>query len=307
MNPFWNRDQKRLRAGWRVLIQAVLFVVALASSTKMTQLLHGGAAGAIAGSLSYIALGVTLTWLMSRFVDRRRFADLGFHFNGGWWIDFIWGIVLGGILMSGIFLSMHFQGWVHITRMQVTDFAVPFAAAMAINALVQLSVGINEELTFRGYQLRNIAEGFSGKPFGPRGGIVMALLISSAVFGLGHLGNPNASWVSSTNIVLAGFMIALPFLLTGELATPIGLHLSWNFMQGNVFGFAVSGTTTGTQLLDVDVTGPELWTGGAFGPEAGLLGVVWMLIGCVLSLAWVALRRGNLRLHTAIAIFTPRN
>ena len=74
----------------------------------------------------------------------------------------------------------------------------------------------------------------------------------------------------------AQLLYMMPFLLTGELATPIGLHMSWNFMQGNVFGFAVSGTTTGTQLLDVNVTG--LFYGNAYQFVLQIYGALFIII-----------------------------
>lgn len=304
--PFWNREQKRLRAGWRVFMQLFLFVLALAVSGIAAHQMGNTAAAPIVGSLLYIVLGLGGAWLMARFIDKRRFTDFGFHIGPGWFVDFFFGIALGAVIMSGIFFSMQAQGWVHVVNTYVTDNTMPFWGVFAIGVLIQLSVGINEELTFRGYQLRNIAEGFSGKPFGKVGGIVVAVLISSTVFGLAHLGNPNATALGAANIVLAGFLLALPYLLTGELSTSIGLHLSWNLFEGNVYGFAVSGGEPGTQMLDIDVTGPELWTGGDFGPEAGLMAVIWMFVGFALTLIWVRLRRGKLALFEGLAIYTPR-
>ena len=85
------------------------------------------------------------------------------------------------------------------------------------------------------------------------------------------------------------------YLLTGELAFPIGLHFAWNFVQGNVFGFPVSGkSAVGATVIAIDQGGSPLWMGGAFGPEAGLVGVLAMGVGALLTLLWMHYRYGPL-------------
>ena len=90
------------------------------------------------------------------------------------------------------------------------------------------------------------------------------------VFGILHLGNPNATWISAAGIFLAGIFLAYGYTSTKQLWLPIGLHIGWNFFEGVVFGFPVSGLDMFT-LTRITVSGPELVTGGAFGPEAGLI------------------------------------
>ena len=132
---------------------------------------------------------------------------------------------------------------------------------------------------------------------------MIATLLSSAVFGLLHLGNPNAGFISTFNIFVAGALLfALGVLLTGELAIPIGVHITWNFFQGNVFGFPVSGIEFRmATFISIQQGGPELWTGGAFGPEAGLLGLAAILLGGALTATWVRWRSGRARLRTQLA------
>jgi hypothetical protein len=159
-----------------------------------------------------------------------------------------------------------------------------------------------EETASRGYQLRNAAEGLNYPILGPRGAVLVAWALSSIFFGALHAGNPNATPLSTFNIVLAGLMLGFGYVLSGQLAIPIGLHLTWNFFQNAVYGLPVSGFGTfGASFLSAEQSGPDLWTGGSFGPEGGLLGPAAMLLGVLLIALWVRLRTGKPSLHLPIA------
>jgi sugar lactone lactonase YvrE len=92
----------------------------------------------------------------------------------------------------------------------------------------------------------------------------------------------------------------------GNLAIPIGLHITWNIFQGNVFGFPVSGMTAGLSFVNIRQLGPDLWTGGTFGPEAGLIGLAAMVLGSLLTLFYLRLRYGKIRVAEQIAVYVPR-
>jgi hypothetical protein len=111
------------------------------------------------------------------------------------------------------------------------------------------------------------------------------VVISSAIFGGLHLGNPNAIWVGAAGIFLAGVFLAYGYLRTRQLWLPIGLHIGWNFFEGVVFGFPVSGSES-YALIRTSVDGPMLWTGGLFGPEAGLVVIPALLLGAVMVYAY---------------------
>jgi membrane protease YdiL (CAAX protease family) len=298
---FWNARQRRLRAGWRLLIQFALFVTTLLGVGAVAGALGPGDEAAVVGSTLYLALGLGLAWLLARFLDRRPLADYGFHLSGGWWLDLGFGLLLGALLMTGVFLAESLAGWASVTPAAAGDSGLAAGSAFLVSLCVCLAGGLNEELTFRGYQLRNLAEGLCGRRLGPRPALVLALVLSSALFGGAHLTNPNATALSTLYIVLGGLLLSLPYLLTGELAIPIGLHASWNLFEGTVYGFPVSGNVPTRRLLAVRQGGPELWTGGAFGPEAGLLAVVWMVLGCALIALWVRWRRRRLSLYLPLA------
>jgi hypothetical protein len=263
-------------------------------------------------SFSLATLLATLgsVWLVGRFIDKRPLADFGLRLNRGWWLDLGFGLALGALLMAGVFLIEWAAGWLTITgAFQSARPDQSFVAAIVWALLLFISVGIYEELLFRGYALRNLAEGLNLPYIGPRGAILIAWIGTSAAFGLAHAANPNATMISTLNIGLAGIFLGLGYVLTGSLAIPIGLHITWNFFQGNVFGFPVSGGAFGgITFIDIEQGGPALWTGGTFGPEAGLIGVAAMLVGSGLTLLWVRWRQGQVGLHLPLAEApTPRD
>ena len=106
--------------------------------------------------------------------------------------------------------------------------------------------------------------------------------------------NPNASALSTVNLTLrGGLLVGLGYVLTGRLALPVGVHLpvvvhiAWNFFEGNVCGFPVSGWgTLGATFLSMEQSGPPLFTGGAFGPEGGVLTIAASIVGSLIILLW---------------------
>lgn len=324
---FWNSAQGRLRAGWRLLVQGLLFFVGslvlgfvagvgfiiwrvlqpggmelLADPVALQQALldqNHIVFRLVSMALTVVTL-VGSVWLAGRFLDRRRFRDFGFHLRAGWWLDLGFGLALGAVLMAGVFLVEWAAGWVTITgTLQASGQA--FLPAILAALAGYIAVGFYEELLSRGYQLQNLAEGLNGRLLGARGGLLLAWFLSSAVFGLLHAGNPNATLVSTLNLIVAGLFLGLGYVLTGELAIPIGLHITWNFFQGCVFGFPVSGGQSGATFIAVSQGGPTLWTGGAFGPEAGLVGLAAILVGSLLIVGWVRMRQGRVGLWQPLA------
>jgi membrane protease YdiL (CAAX protease family) len=144
--------------------------------------------------------------------------------------------------------------------------------------------GFTEELLFRGILFRWLEE---------FGGSWLALLVTSALFGLAHIFNPNATWFSSFAIAVeAGLLLGAAYMLTRNLWLAMGLHAGWNFTQGEIFDVPVSGIDE-HGLVEAKLSGPELLSGGQFGLEASIIGLtiatatgLWML--------YLAIRRGRL-------------
>jgi membrane protease YdiL (CAAX protease family) len=177
------------------------------------------------------------------------------------------------LMMGSIFALEWSLGWLHVESFAwQTESIDTVILSVLLYAAICVLVGYKEELMSRGYHLQTIASGTS---------LAWAWIISSAVFGILHLANPHANLLSVTGIILAGLFLGYAYIRTGSLWLAIGLHTGWNFFEGVVFGFPVSGLPFYT-LPRIVVSGPVLWTGGEFGPEAGMVLIPALVIGFVL-------------------------
>lgn len=271
---FTSPDENRLRSGWRLLIHFLMLIFLLPFIFSLLKSL-----AALSPLLAFLgndfiiqALAITLSIALARrWLDKRPFASLGVRLDDAATRDLLFGIFMPALLMALVFLVQAALGW-----LQFEGFAWQLGqfdpAAIGFWAFVFILVGWYEELFSRGYWLQNLAEGL---------GVPLALFISSAVFSLLHLANPSASIASVFGILAAGYFLAYPYLRTGSLWLSIGLHIGWNFFQGPIFGFPVSGLES-TALLIHSESGPDLFTGGPFGPEAGLIVFPTLALGAYL-------------------------
>jgi hypothetical protein len=285
-------QQGQLRPAWRLVAYGTLLPLGLATMSVQALLL----------ALVQIVLGIRLpdwfheaylrgaylgivllvTWLARRWFDRRPLRDMGLQSPPGWQREILLGLALGAVLMLSVFVVEVALGWVHITGFAWQDYDVPTVIAFTIlEGWNFVAAAVGEELIIRGYVLQTLDLSV---------GLPSAVFISSVIFGLLHATNPNASVLATINLVVAGAMLAIAYVLTRRLWLPIALHFSWNFFQGTIFGFPVSGWQE-FGLLHQTNTGPTLLAGGAFGPEAGVLGLLAMVGGILALRAW-GRRRG---------------
>ena len=289
-NPFFNSEENRLRALFRVLLFIILFVFSMGIPSLIPY-----------EALDYIGRSVLtlgLFYIMFRYVDGRSWSYSGLTINKTWIFECIAGIVIAGAAMGLIFLTILQTGGLEITGYSWDRSGETFWLIPLLVFFIQMaSVGFYEEVMARGYLLPNITEGFTMGSITPQKSAVIAIVISSAIFGLGHAGNPNASTTAVVNIVLAGVMLAVPFIITGRLALSIGIHFSWNFFQGGIFGFRVSGMEVRNSLIQIQQGGPDWWTGGSFGPEAGVIGILGILL--ITGLTLLYLKQSGVKLEYA--------
>lgn len=285
MNLFYNPEDLRLRAGWRLLFQLLIMYTLV----MLTDIIFQKAMNTHFTMILTLGIATVLSvWFSIRFLDCKKVSSYGLKLNGIWYKEWVYGLLMGAGAMVFIFLFEKEFGWISITgygwnRVSQTPYIIHIGAYI----ISLLFVGFYEEFMFRGYQITNLFEGLSnGEKNRNRAGL-LAVAISSIIFGLMHAGNANATWLSTVNIIAAGVMLALPYVLTGRLAMSIGIHMTWNIFEGGIFGFAVSGMPFRYSILQTAHSGPTLWTGGFFGPEAGFAGVIGILLLIGIQLVYV--------------------
>ena len=203
-------------------------------------------------------------WLFQKFVNRESFTFIGLEFSG-YKDDFVSGLLLGiGLIVLG-FGTLYIFNFLSVASIQFS----------LIDQLFYLSlfavVSLNEEIAIRGYILQNLSSSFNK---------YIALVLSSLVFMIMHIGNPNMSAVPLFNLFLAGLLLGVYCIHKNNLWFPIGAHITWNYFQGPVLGFEVSGNDVDSKFFQ-SLNGSELITGGEFGFEGAIILTVLMIIGIV--------------------------
>lgn len=262
-------SERQLRNGWWILI----FFLVLASILVPTLLF--AQQNAMDVSFGLQAVIVAITSFICQLLRRKPIAELVGELNVQWFKQLILGALVGSALMLIPALVLRLFGWV--------DWQWNFAGFSNLLTIVLLIAGVavTEEMLFRGFIFQRLIASVGEWP---------AQLVLAGLFLLTHLNNPgmtgNVKILASINIFLASILFGFAFIRTKGLAMPIGLHFMANFMQGGVLGFGVSGTDQTGILKPVFSGAPEWLTGGEFGLEASLPGLVCVIVVLALIYIW---------------------
>jgi len=309
----WFVRDGRLRSGWRVVSYMILarilqIIGAIVFGLAVGVILFVAWSGAgwtpeqvlerLIGELSTVAafspfvfglrlwetaILLVIVFGFRRLLDRRSFRSLGFQLSRGWWREALAGFAFVIVVWGAIFVLSLVSGAVAIDGFAWEgEGGLAILGVLANGLLFNVLVGIAEETDARGYILQNLAEGIRFVP---------AVIVSSAYFGALHLLNPGAGMLSTVGIFCAGVLLAMGYYVTRRLWFSIGMHAAWNFAEGPLFGFPVSGLDMGG-LFRLNITGPEWLMGGEFGPEAGALAMATEIAMIVALWAWI--RRSRL-------------
>jgi membrane protease YdiL (CAAX protease family) len=228
---------------------------------------------AVAVAMALVVLAVYVAW--GKWIERRDVTELSLPGAGREWAI---GGLIGVVLYSGCVLLLMLFGMYRIEGLNPLSYMIP-AAAMAVKS------SVFEELLFRGVLFRSV-EAMAGS--------WIAIIVSSLVFGLLHLLNPDATIAGAVYIAIeAGLLLAAAYLVTRRLWMAIGYHMLWNYVQSAVFSGIVSGGVSLPGLFQAKIEGPSFFTGGTFGMEQSVFALVLCtLTGAVMLV--IAMRRGHM-------------
>jgi len=212
-------------------------------------------------------LGIAAIFI--KYIDKTKFVDLGFRLRKRW------SHLAFGLLGGFVFISLGSGILILLGAITIQD--VHFIPVSQLLWIVLFAmVAVNEETFARGYLLRALMES-TGKYW--------ALLISAIVFAGLHGLNPNMTWIAMVNLLIAGILLGVYYIHFKNLWFSIGIHLTWNYFQGPVWGYHVSGTTT-SGIFTLQESGSTIINGGEFGFEGSLVCTIMMLVAIVAIDLW---------------------
>ncbi|MGM0497312.1 MAG: CPBP family intramembrane glutamic endopeptidase [Bacteroidota bacterium] len=210
---------------------------------------------------TFIAL-IVIVYLFRSFIDNKSIKSMGFSLKNKV-PDIMLGLIMALFIIGGGTLILYSLGYLSFSDFQFNP------KTLLLTFILFLLVSFQEEILFRGYILNNLLTTRMNK--------YLALFISAILFALFHALNPNLSQVGFINLILAGILLGSTYIFTRNLWFPISLHLFWNFFQGPIFGYAVSGQNIDSMTL-VKPIGNELINGGKFGFEGSVVCTMMTII-----------------------------
>lgn len=247
---------------YRVLTLKLSFIDGLADQIgKISGSVNRDANFTLLTLFTSFLLSVILVLVFRKLIDRQTVASLGFEYRNHI-PDAIVGFLLPVIILGSVSMILYFN-----KNLEWTD--ISFASGDLLNGLfLMIAIAVGEEMVFRGYILNNLMQSLDKW---------LALGISAALFALMHSNNPSIDIVAMMNLFVGGLLLGINYIFTKNLWFSILLHTAWNFLQGPVLGFPVSGVNL-QSILHYELKGNVLLTGGGFGLEASFLTGLFIII-----------------------------
>lgn len=259
----------------RVLVLGFILLMMMSLNTDVLTGYAGQPGKSVQHIMALAIAGFAVYLGYARFIEQRAVPELALARMGR---EFGIGVLIGAGLYAACELILMALGIYRVDGLNPLSFMVP-AIAMA------LSSGIYEELLFRGVLFRSVETWF---------GSWAALVVSSLVFGLTHLINPQGTLEGALFIAVeAGILLAAAYMLTRRLWLSMGFHISWNYTQSAIFSGIVSGNDAEEGLIRSTVQGPDWLTGSDFGVESSVLALVLCTTTGIAMLV-MAVRRGKI-------------
>ncbi len=273
-NLFFNSD-RRLRNGWWILIFIGFIALTRFAYKPLTHGLKDLGLGELWLEPAPFLFVLLATWACTR-LRKEPLSSVGYRLDRRWFREMAGGTLIGiGTVLAVVGMIWAIGG----VRFEL-DPARSLSTLLA-GLYLFLFVALMEETLFRGFIFQRLLAGVGYWP---------AQIALASLFALGHWGNPgmqgSTEAVATLDLFLGAVLLGLAYLRTRSLALPVGLHLGWNWTQGHVLGFGVSGYDHAGWLKPLFQGQAEWLTGGAFGPEASIFSPLVSLVMIVLLWRW---------------------
>jgi membrane protease YdiL (CAAX protease family) len=263
MSRIFRNSQGQIRNGWWIAVFVLVFLASQAIYHPISKALQKlGFDGPWLEPLPVLAL-LLVTWVCTR-LRRQPLASVGLAISGRWLRQVLVGSAVGTVMMLVAVSLIYAAGGVSFAINPAGSVHALIAAAWSF-----VCVALMEELLFRGFVFQRLLAGI---------GVWGAQLVMAVLFAVAHSGNPNMQGATlfwaTLDTALGALLLGFAYLRTGSLALPIGLHFGWNWAQGALLGFDVSGFDQTGWLVPKLLDKAQWLTGGSFGPEASVCAVV---------------------------------
>lgn len=259
----------------RVLALGFILLMMMGLNTDVMTSYAGEPLRSVAHIMALAVAGLAVYIGYAHFIEQRVVSELALQGMGR---ELGIGLLVGAGLYTACELMLIALGIYRVDGLNPLSFMIP-AIAMA------LSSGIYEELLFRGVLFCSVEKWF---------GSWTALAVSSLVFGLTHLINPQGTIEGALFIAVeAGILLAAAYMLTRRLWLSMGFHVAWNYTQSAIFSGVVSGNDAAQGLVRSTTKGPDFLTGGSFGVESSVLALVLCTTTGIAMLV-MAVKRGKI-------------
>ena len=247
---------------WGLIIRLLFFAFLFVSAEFLAPLLNWAFGKLVAGTVGLCMGGLVANWLTMRIFAPRPFTDIGLEGGRLSARNFFTGTVFGGGAAALMLLMPILGGAGHLVPKEHSDFQW---SSLIFYLIMILLAAAGEEMIFRGYAFQILIEKL---------GAFATVLPVAVLFGLLHGANPNATGLAIFNTVLWGVILGFAFVRSHDLWLPIGLHFGWNAVLP-LFGVNLSGLTIDLTRYQYQWDVLPLWSGGAYGPEGGLLTTIF--------------------------------
>ena len=212
--------------------------------------------------------GIITPIIFCKFIEKRPLTSMGFKKKNAV-RDYLVGLVIGFLMFSAVILINVLTGAMTIEGFSenLGPVSILFVVIFFIAFVIQ---GASEEIMTRGYFMTSL---------GSKHNMFLALMISSGMFGLFHLGNPGFTFLGFVNIIVVGAFFGLYIICFDNIWGACALHTMWNFVQGNFYGVKVSGLTMSDSILTTSIDEEmKIINGGSFGAEGGIATTIVLLL-----------------------------